>query len=183
MLSEIVQKKLTRHFNFRDLNKDGFVERSDWVQCAQNMAAIRGWSVGSAAYEDIMARHVAMWTTFWQPADLNGDGKVSLAEYLELADRQRKEGFKQELAQVSKLFGAIFDTVDRDNDGNISLAEYELFFQAWDIETSLAEAAYAALDLNDDGRLSRRAFLQYGVNFYINDEPDIAGNYIFGPYE
>jgi hypothetical protein len=46
----------------------------------------------------------------------------------------------------------------------------------------LAETAFASLDLNADGRLSREAFLQYGVNFYVNDEPDVAGNMIFGPY-
>lgn len=183
MLSDIMQKKLTRHFQFRDLNKDGFVGRSDWEQCAQNLAALRGWEPGSAEYQEVMNRHVAMWHTFWQPADQDKDGKVSLEEYLHLADVQRRLGFAYEMKQVTHLFVAIFDTIDLDGDGQITRDEYKLFFEAWGIDPALAEAAYAQMDFNEDGRLSRGAFLQYGSNFYINDEPDVVGNYLFGPYE
>jgi juvenile hormone diol kinase len=182
MLSDILQKKLAQHFSFRDLNKDGYVECSDWEQCAQNLAAIRNWQPGSPEYENVMAQHIAMWHLFWQPADLNQDGKVSKPEYLHLAETQRKMGFNYEMKQVRNLFAAIFDTIDLDGNGEISLAEYKLFFQAWAMEERLAETAFASLDLNADGRLSREAFLQYGVNFYVNDEPDVAGNMIFGPY-
>ena len=183
MLSDILQKKLTQHFHFRDLDKDGYVERSDWVQCAQNLIAIREWPFGSSEYDEVMARHEAMWLTFWEPADLNGDGKVALDEYLHLAETQRKMGFKYEMKQVRKLFGAVFDTVDLDGDGEISLTEYKQFFRAWGLDAGTAVVAFSSLDLNSDARLSREAFLQYGVNFYINDEPDVAGNMIFGPYE
>ncbi len=183
MLPDILLKKLTRHFHFRDLNKDGYVERSDWEQCAQNLTAIRGWEAGSSEYEDVMERHVDMWTTFWQPADLNYDGKVSLEEYLHLAETQRKMGFDYEMGRVRKLFAAIFDTLDLDADGELTLAEYKLFFQAWGLEEALAVEAFNSLDLNADARLSRAAFLQYGVNFYINDEPNVPGNLIFGGYE
>jgi hypothetical protein len=183
MLSDVLQKKLTQHFRFRDLDKDGFVERSDWVQCAQNLIAIREWQFGSPEYEEVMARHVAMWTTFWEPADLNRDGKVALDEYLHLAETQRKKGFTYEMKQVRKLFGAIFDTVDLDGDGEITLSEYKLFYRAWGIDGATAVSAFSSLDLNADAKLSREAFLQYGVNFYINDEPEVAGNMIFGPFE
>jgi len=183
MLSDIMHKKLSRHFYFRDLNKDGYVELSDWVQCAQNLAAIREWAFDSPSYQEIVSRHTAMWITFWQPADLNQDGRVSLEEYLHLAETQRKMGFTYEMKQITKLFEAIFDTVDLDGDGEISLAEYELFFQAWGLDRVTAVDAFAGMDLNADARLSREAFLQYGANFYINDKAHVAGNYIFGPYE
>ncbi|MCP5097510.1 MAG: hypothetical protein GY943_18345 [Chloroflexi bacterium] len=183
MLPDILQKKLTQHFAFRDLNQDGYVECADWEQCARNLAGIRGWEVGSPEYEDVMARHMAMWTTFWRPADLNQDGKVSLSEYLHLAEKQRKLGFAYEMEQVKNLFAAIFDTVDLDGDGEISLIEYKLFFRAWGLEEALAEEAFGSLDFNADGRLSHGAFLQYGVNFYVNDELNVAGNMIFGAFE
>ena len=87
------------------------------------------------------------------------------------------------MKQVTHLFVSIFNTIDLDGDGQITRDEYKLFFEAWGIDTALAEAAYAQMDFNEDGRLSRGAFLQYGSNFYINDEPDVVGNYLFGPYE
>jgi len=83
MLSKTMRKKLTKHFYFRDLDQDGFVEREDWEQCARN----------------------------------------------------------------------------------------------------LAEQAFSRLDLNSDGRVSRGAFIQFGSNFHISDEPDVPGNWLFGPYD
>ena len=183
MLSDIMQKKLSRHFQFRDLDKDGYVEKADWVQCAKNLAKLRGWAEGSAEYQEVMARHIEMWTTFWLPADQDGDGKVALEEYLDLAEVQRKLGFTYEMRQVTYLFAAIFDTIDLDGDGEITRDEYKLFFEAWGIDPALADTAYSQMDFNADGRLSRSIFLQYGSNFYINDEPDVVGNYLFGPYE
>ena len=183
MLSDILQQKLTQHFHFRDLDKDGYVERDDWVQCAQNLIAIREWEFGSPEYEDVMVRHVNMWLTFWEPADLNKDGKVALDEYLHLAETQRKMGFTYEMKQVRKLFEAIFDTIDLDGDGKISLTEYKLFFRAWGLDGATAVEAFSSLDLNSDAQLSREAFLQYGVNFYVNDEPNVPGNRIFGSFE
>lgn len=181
MLSETMKKKLTNHFQFRDLDKDEFVERSDWEQCAQNLAKIRAWQPGSAEYEDIVARHVQIWTNFWEPADLDKDGKVSLEEYLQLADTQRKKGFALEL--VSQLFGAIFDVIDLDGDRKITQEDYKLYFKAWEMPETVAEQAFSGLDLSGDGQLSRGIFIQFGSNFYIADEPNVPGNLLFGPYE
>jgi Ca2+-binding EF-hand superfamily protein len=87
------------------------------------------------------------------------------------------------MRQVTYLFEAIFDTIDLDGDGQITPEEYRLFFEAWGVDTALADAAFTQMDFNADGRLARSTFLQYGSNFYINDEPDVPGNYLFGPYE
>ena len=92
MLSETMQKKLTNHFHVRDLDKDGFVAREDWEQCARNLAEIRRWKTGSPDYEEVVSKHVQIWTTFWEPADLDSDGKVGLDEYLQLAHKQRERG-------------------------------------------------------------------------------------------
>lgn len=180
MLSELMQKKLKRDFAFRDLDADGYVQQADWEQCAHHLAILHGWQIGSAEYEHIVAQHVAMWTNFWQPADSDGDGKVTFTEYVQLTDARRKAGFKLEMEQIQNWLTAVFDAVDGDGDGVISLAEYRLFFQAWGLAADEADVAYAAMDFNADERLSRRAFLQFGVNFYLSDDPAMAGNWMFG---
>ncbi len=181
-LSEIMKKKLTKHFHLLDLDQDGFVEREDWEQCGRNLAKIRDWQPGSPEYEDILAKQGYLWTTFWKPADGNNDGKVSLDEYLHLADRQRTGGyFAQDI--VLQLFGAIFDMIDLDGDGKITVQDYQLYFKAWGLDENLAEQAFSRLDLSGDGRLSRSIFIQFGLNFYISDDPNERGNWLFGPYE
>lgn len=182
MLSELLQKKLTTHFQARDLDGDGYVEQQDWEQCARNLADLRGWAPASADYQALVAKHLKVWETFWEPADRDGDGKVSLPEYLELAETQRSKGvFATDL--VVDLFGTIFDTIDRDGDGEISRAEYRAYFRAWGLSEERADQAFSHLDLNDDDRLSRSSFVQFSTNFYLSDESFAPGNWLFGPYE
>jgi hypothetical protein len=182
MLSETMKKKLTMHFHFQDLDRDGFVEQADWEQCARNLADMRAWQPASPEYEAIVTKHVQIWTNFWKPADLDNDGKVSLDEYLQLADTQRKQGTVT-LDLISDLFGAIFDIIDLDGDGQITLQDYKQYFKAWGLDEELAEQAFSHLDINGDGRLSKSIFIQFGANFFINDEPNLPGNWLFGPYE
>ncbi|MCB0167199.1 MAG: hypothetical protein KDI79_23420 [Anaerolineae bacterium] len=182
MASETMTKKLTKHFHFQDLDQDGFVEQNDWEQCARNLAEIRGWPPDSPEYEAILAKHIQIWITFWQPADENEDGKVSLDEYLRLADNQRAEEFFS-LDVIAGLFGAIFDTIDLDGDGQITDQDYRRFFKAWGGDEGLADQAFAHLDLSGDGRISRLTFVQFGSNFFLIDEPNVPGNGLFGPYE
>ena len=182
MLSEIMKNKLTHHFNFQDLNSDNFVEQSDWEQCALNLAEIRGWEPDSEEYNDILKKHVQIWNTFWKPADQDNDGKVSLKEYLELANQQRNRGgFSMNL--LSELFGTIFDAIDQDSDKNIMLEDYKNYFKAWGVDESLAEPAFSSLDFSGDGLVSRMIFIQCAANFFTSDEKDELGNLLFGPYE
>jgi len=197
MLSELMIKKLTKHFQFQDSNDDGFVEEADWEQCAKNLAALRDLEPDSEKYKSILAQHLDIWTINWQPADSDGDGKVSLQEYLDLTDQiktgnhppseedndDNEEPRKSYLDRLFELFGTIFDTIDRNSDGKIDLDDYKDYFKAWGVDESLAEGAFKSIDLNDDGILMRMSFIQFGSNFFLSDEEGDFGNLLFGPLE
>lgn len=182
MLPEIMIKKLTRHFHFQDFNKDGLVEKADWEQCAQNLASIRRWGPASAEYKSILDRHLNIWTKNWLPADLDGDGKIALEEYLDLTDRLRREK-KLSMDMLLDLFGAIFDILDQDGDRKINIDDFITYFKAWGVDEALAQGAFDSIDLNRDGILSRQIFVQFGANFFISDDPNDYGNFIFGALE
>ena len=199
MLSLIMQKKLAKHFRFQDFNKDGYVERADWEQCARNLAWIQGWTPDSSGYKDILSKHVGIWENNWLPADSDGDGKVSLNEYLELTDRIRSgihppvddetignpvsKEKPNYLDSLLDLFGAIFDIIDGDNDGKIRLEDYKMYFKAWGVDEELADGAFASIDLNGDGVISRMSFVQFGSNFFISDDENEFGSLLFGPLD
>ena len=195
MLSELMTKKLKKHFQFQDANDDGFVEKADWEQCAKNLASLRNWGSDSAEYKTILAQHLDIWTTNWQPADTDGDGKVSLEEYLGLTDQiktgtqpsaedeENEEEKKSYMDRLYELFGTIFDTIDHNNDGNIDLDNYRNYFKAWGVDESLAEDAFKSIDLNGDGILRRMSFIQFGTNFFLSDEESDFGNLLFGPLD
>jgi Ca2+-binding EF-hand superfamily protein len=182
MLSEFMSKKLTKYFHLRDLDQDGFVEQEDWERSARNLAEIRGWKPGSPEYADIVAKHVKIWAAFWKPADQDNDGKVALDEYLTLTDTLHKGG-SFALNVILDLFGAIFDIIDRDADGQITFQDYALYFKAWGLEEDLAQQAFSQIDLSGDGSVSRSSFVQFSSNFFMSDEPNLPGSQLFGPYE
>ena len=204
MLAELMTKKLTKHFQFQDLNDDGFVEKADWEQCARNLAALQKWDSESAKYKSIIDKHLGIWATTWQPADSDGDGKVSLDEYLELANQldsgtkqpnneedeikddegREDEGLKKSyLDKLLELFGAIFDIIDHDNDGNIDLDNYKNYFKAWGVDESHAKDAFTSMDLNGDGIIKRMSFIQFGSNFFLSNMEGDFGNLLFGPLD
>jgi len=197
MLTEIMFKKLARHFEFIDFDKDGYVEKTDWEQCAHNLASLRDWEPDSAEYNAIISKHVDIWTNNWLPADTDGDGRVSQAEYLDLADQLQNgtasteeekaeataAGKKSNLDQLYDLFGAVFDVIDRDGDGKIKLHDYKDYFKAWGADENLADEAFSSIDLNSDGSVGRMSFVQYGTNFFISDDENEFGTLLFGPLE
>ena len=182
MLSKTMQKKLTHHFKFQDLDRDNFVEQEDWENCAKNLAEMREWKPESAQYKELVQKHIQMWETFWKPADQDNDGKVSLKEYLELAEQNRGKGTFS-LKVLSELFETIFSVLDIDGDKQIMLQDYQSFFKAWGIDEKLAEPAFSSLDFSKDDFVSKMMFVQSGTTFFTSDDPKDFGNLMFGPYE
>jgi len=182
MLSDTMKKKLAHHFNFQDFDNDNYVEQEDWEDAAKKLAEARDWAPNSNEYKSIVEKHVKMWETFWKPADQDEDGKVSLEEFLQLAEEQKGRGVFS-LSQITELFETIFNALDQDSDKHIMLQDYRLFFKAWGIDENLAEQAFSSLDFSKDGLVSKMMFVQSGATFFTSDEPDDFGNLMFGPYE
>ncbi|WP_016953756.1 EF-hand domain-containing protein [Anabaena sp. PCC 7108] len=77
----------------------------------------------------------------------------------------------------------IFDILDASNDGQISLIEYQEFCVAVGLTQKDAETAFAHLDTNADGHISRDEYLQASKEFHISDDLNAAGNWFYGSYE
>ena len=182
MLSETMQKKLTHHFKFQDLDRDNFVTQEDWETAAKKLAETQSLEPDSEGYEDLVKKHVQIWETFWKPADQDEDGKVSLEEFLRLVDQQRGKGTFS-LSQIRELFETIFSALDLDNDKHIMLQDYRSFFKAWGVDENLAKQAFSSLDFSKDGLVSKMMFVQSGATFFTSDDPNDFGNLMFGPYE
>jgi len=185
MLSELLRKKHAKNFQVYDVNKNGCVEQADLELCAQKIAALRHIKPGESQFEDIRAKYVAIWSSFWQPADLNGDGKVELKEYLSVAEKSienfaNSAKLKEEHAAKANT---IFICLDADGNGEISLAEYKQFCTAVGLGEEVAEEAFARLDENGDGVLSREEYMERSKEFHTSDDPNAPGNWLYGSYE
>ncbi|NET86234.1 MAG: EF-hand domain-containing protein, partial [Moorea sp. SIO1F2] len=134
-----MNKKHTKNFWVYDADKNGYVEKADLEQCARNLALLRGWKAGMPEFEDISAKYAAIWQKLFQPADINGDGKVELEEYLKVADKSIANfPNSAELQEAhSAKANIIFSILDSNGNGTISLAEYKQFCKAVQLDEDI----------------------------------------------
>lgn len=185
MLSQLLQKKHIKNFQVYDLDRSGFVELADLERCASNLAKLRNWEPDSSEFIELKAKYSAIWSNFWQPADISGDGQVSLEEYLKVADSSISNFSNSTVLQDAHKNKAnvIFDILDASNDGQISLTEYKQFCVAVGLTQKDAETAFAHLDRDGDGHISRDEYIQASQEFHISDDLNASGNWLYGSYE
>ena len=111
------------------LDGSGFIKLAALERCASNLAKLRNWESNSPEFLALKAKNSAIWTNFWQPADISGDGQVSLEEYLKVADNLISNFYNStELQDAHKnKANVIFSIWDASNDGQISIREYKQF--------------------------------------------------------
>lgn len=178
MISEFHKAKLKVHHRVLDADQSGFVEEKDFEIFAENFAKIRGYTVGSPQHSDLLSKFRTVWENYWAPADADGDGKVSADEFCQALDSAISSGNTSD-----ELMPALFDLVDQNEDGTISLDEHKMFFIALGIDAEQSLVVFAKLDTDRDGFLSKEEFLQAGRDFFFADEKDAPGNWFWGPVE
>ena len=87
MLTEFQKRKIANLFAVHDLNRDGALEQSDYVEYARRLAAESGLGPGSTKYEELMSRFLGFWEMLRQMADTNHDNRVTRREWLALFEQ------------------------------------------------------------------------------------------------
>ena len=180
MLSELQTKKWTRLFQVYDADSNGVVEREDFEAIFQNVATARKLTPGSPQYETIHAKFMEDWTHLQKDADRNNNGRIELSEWLEHGDRRINS--QQMYQTVIDIANQIFELLDLNGDGTISLEEYKIIYQGWRLPSNLAEEIFPKLDLNGDGVISQDEFVELVRQFHMSNDPDAPGNLFFGYY-
>lgn len=75
----------------------------------------------------------------------------------------------------------IFDAVDTDASGCLSLEEWAQLFRVYGIPVIYAPEAFARVDVDADQRLTREELLRRAEEFYYSQDPASPGNFMFGP--
>ena len=176
MASEFLRRKIRAVFRAMDADSNGLLEEADFAAVTRRWAAIRGWEAGAEGHDRMRSIMLGWWAGLVM-ADQDGDGKVDFDELMTLVDQL---GAMDE--EVYATADAMFDAIDENGDGRVSLEEHKQVVQAWKGSDDGVEDVFPQLDLNGDGHLSREEFRELWSGFWRGDDTDSPSQWLFGPY-
>lgn len=175
MASEFQRRKVAPVFDAMDVDGDGFLERSDFEALTARWTDKRGSQPGSEGHDRLTRTMMGWWETLLAGSDQDRDEKVTLDEVLALVDR-----LGTMLNAVTRTAAAMFEAIDEDTDGWISAAEYRQLVETWTGRATDTDEVFARLDLDGDGQLSNGEFIELWTQFWVGDDPDEPGSWVFG---
>jgi Ca2+-binding EF-hand superfamily protein len=170
------QRKFTRVFELYDVNKDGYIDESDYARVGEGLGTAIGNAPGSAGFEKMRSDYLAYWDALRQAADTDRDGRVSRAEFV--AHYETLPAIKETILAVVQ---GILRLSDRDGDGRISQDEFGADLQAHGVDAPAASEAFGHLDRDGDGFIDTDELVQNVEEFFFGDDEDAPGNWLFGP--
>ena len=168
-------RKMRTRFTRLDLNNDGFISREDYDLMATKLLEY------SKMGEEESTRKI-----FADVADRLGlkpgvrvpveeAAKEASAKLMAIAPEERRDG-------LNMSHNTLFDALDLNKDGHISLEEYKIYFQIIGPDISEVEMtnSFNTIDKNKNGEISREEFLAAAFDFIYGVEETEISNAFFG---
>ena len=182
MLPYLQRIKLTNLFNLFDKDQDGLLTERDIFRIVDACAVQRGWDNGQKHHEALHRHFSMVWKSMLEAADKNKDEMLSAEELLALYYRtiQNEDEYKKVIIQIGI---AVFSIFDANNDGQLSLPEYQAFYRVIGLEIDLAVEIYDKIDLDSNGMISIDELIVLLDQFFRSHDKNAPGNFLFGPVE
>ena len=180
MTTDLQDRKLDRAFAQLDVDGNGFVERGDVVGLGARLLVAFGESPTSTKGRSLIDRFDALWAALVGQLDVDGDGRIDAGEYRQAMTAAFVEGpdfdrvFRPAAAAISEL-------CDVDGDGVVGTEEFLAAQNAFGTSAEDARAALAKLDTDGSGTVTVDELVEAARAFYLGDDPEAAGNWLFGP--
>ena len=165
-------KKLDRAIRVRDTDKDGIITRKDFELVAQ-----RYKDLGDVSGEQLQRVQESL---------------MKLCDSVGLTDDTKQftyEEFKTRHANVNllevnnTLFRTIFNGLDINGNGVVSMKEWELHYKCMGLDPKYAKASFEAMDTNGNGVVSLEEFTAYHVEFFSTTENKLNSAILYGPLD
>ena len=178
-LTEFQRKKLKKLFDAYDFDSSQSIASSDFHAFIDDLAGKLGYQGGSEDYERVKAVFLDFWKGLHQKVGLTQDEEITFDAWLSYFDELlQHENFPS--AGIEGSVELVFNILDKNADGKISLEEYTHLLNTWGISEAEINGIYSKLDLNGDGSLTREELSQLYHQFYYSNDPNEPGNSIHG---
>ena len=185
MLSPFQEQKLNYFFGLLDLNKNGYLQLSDFTEISEKIRLKMGYEDRSQEHKFLVDKSVKFFHRLLTDIPHSDNQVIKQQEWLDFFDREIVSSGEEEVLDeyVEMIIGFLFDLFDDNHDGYISVEEYADIFLIYGIDIKYSARAFINLDLNQDDKLSRSELLHAVETFLTSDNQSEKGNWIFGNWE
>lgn len=180
-IDSILDTKLDRAFALLDTDRNGKLEKSDFLVLADRLGTVFS---AEAETRDLMRDRLAeLWDVDVAHMDTDGDGCVDRDEFRAGARKSvavDRHGLVQRLGAMMAVWMRM---ADADGDGVVNLQEYITMFSVAMPGTAPEnlEVAFHQLDADGDGVLNNAEVSQAVQEYYTSEDPNSRGNMLYGP--
>ena len=179
MLSPFVQRKIALAFYKYDLSKNGLLEKEDLLLVGKKIAESFGLKESDTKYQQILDNYAKAWDNYVAAADKDGDGKVSLMDFFEL----RENMDPTQVAKIQEIYNLMFDCLDVDGNGTISLKEYEVWLKALgETNEKMIKRGFDNMDINKDGTISREEYAKLRSGYFGSEDEEDPSKWFHGSF-
>ncbi len=143
-------------------------------------AQMRGLKPGTSEYQTYYDAYLSRWEDTRQ-ADIDGDGQVTLAEYLAHQEQllEDEETFNRSIGKAAQAF---LTAMDYDGDGKIQLREFLAGHAASQVDAATSESIFHMVDTDGDQAVGYDEMVAAVRSCYSSSDPADPMNYLMGPY-
>lgn len=180
-MTDFLERRLARRFRAHDHDGNGFLQRRDFESSAVHMAEEFGHGPESPARQRLVEISLGLWEHLRKVADLDADGRISLAEY--------KAAFAAGLLETPESFNqgyvpyinAVMDVVDLDRDGKLTVSdEIRWMGTLMNVPEQDAREGFHRIDKDNDGFITVSDLVETIRGYYFDVSPDSPGHWLLG---
>ena len=166
-------RKLRTCFASHDLDKNGYITIEDFKEAAKRF-------IEYGKLDEKRAKEMAqVWLELCDNLSVKEGDKLSPEQYLANAMKFLEKPDSQEFSR--RLRGMQFGVVDADNDGSISLEEFQLYFKCIGIDESHAKASFDGIDTDHDRSITKEEFIAAASQFFYGFDETAGATLFYGP--
>jgi Ca2+-binding EF-hand superfamily protein len=179
MTTALQDRKIDRAFGYLDVDDDGLIETEDVVNLGNRLVSAFGESLDSPKGKAVVDSFGRFWTTLLEVMEVDDDGMISPDEYRKGMTAAFIDGpdydrvFRPAVEAVSRL-------CDTDDDGMINYEDFGHLHEAWGTGADEVDPSFRKIDTDEDGLISVDELVEAGRQYYLSDDPNATGNWLFG---
>lgn len=158
-------KKMKQQFDGFDKNKNGFLSQDDWIAWVNNLKTVL--KVSDEKVKEIRELHLRYASLL---GAVRPGVQVTQDEFIKAAAKFAANE-KESKALLAEMNRAMFDVLDTNKDGTVSLTEYSKLLESQGMDPGVAKTVFDSVDANHNGKIEVKELFALSEKFWFTCDP------------